>query len=827
MRICGLVAALFAVPMVVIASLSLTASRATAEEDLPENAATPEAASNPSSPDRLWEQEGAPLVQKYCIDCHNVDYQEAELDLESFTTAASLAADRGHWEKVLQRIRFDSMPPEDAEQPTDEERAKLISVIEQTIYGSVCDLDPKPGRVTVRRLNRAEYNNTIRDLFGQDLRPADAFPSDEVGAGFDNNGDVLSLPPMLFERYMTAAEEIAASVILDPDDVERIDTERSGDSLHVLGEARIGSFYKFYLLDGSYAWAEFTVPHAGKYRLRLAASAPRQDEGPVVLRVYDEQGEPVDTFEFEWADDGDAHSATTDLSLEAGEHRFLVGKVAEKEAPQERLEAADRLDAEVIAAAREKVGKPLEVDRDVNYDEISFGVKSLTLNGPLGTPEHLLPEGHKRVLKQYPSKDRGIAEAARPGLEWLLRRAFRGPVDSETVDAYVGLVAQAHEREKSYERAMRIGVAAVLVSPRFLFRVELPPEGARAGEVIPLNGHQLASRLSYFLWSSTPDDRLLQLADEGRLTDDQVLREEVQRMLADPKAEALADNFAAQWLGLRNLATIEPDPTRFTEFDETLREAMRQETRLLFLDIMRNDRNLLDLLDAEETFLNEPLARHYGIPGVEGNEFRRVSLAGTPRRGVLSHASVLTLTSNPTRTSPVKRGKWIMENILGTPPPDPPPGVPELEDSAESNADAPLREQLEIHRADPACASCHRVMDQLGFAFERFGVTGGYRDMDGPHPVDSSGELPGGVRFDGSVELIQILRQQKGDQFVNTAAQRLLTFALGRELRFEDRCVVDEIVEASAKENHRFSRLATEVVLSSAFRSHTLEGKQP
>lgn len=793
-------------------------------------AAADSSESNLSPADKLWEQDGVPLVQRYCVDCHSADYQEAELDLESFASAASLAEDRGHWEKVLQRVRFGSMPPEDAEQPSDEERATLIAAIEGAIYGSVCDLEPKPSRVTVRRLNRAEYNNTIRDLFGQDLRPADAFPSDEVGAGFDNNGDVLSLPPMLFERYMTAAEEVAAAVVLDPDEIERVDLERSGDSLHVLGEARIGSFYKYYVLDGGFAWAEFSVPHEGKYQLSVAANAPREDEGLTALRVYDERGEPVGTSEFEYASGGGSHSDSMEVTLEAGEHRFLVAKVAkvaEKDAPQEPLESADKLDADVIAAAREKLGKPLEVDRKIDNDEISFVVKSLKLKGPVGTPDHLIPEGHKRLLKNRPSKKTSVAKAARPGMEWLLRRAFRGPVESETVDAYVGLVEQAHRREKSYERAMRVGVAAVLVSPRFLFRVELPPEGASDGEIVPLNDHQLATRLSYFLWSSTPDDRLLQLADEGRLSDDEVLRDEVQRMLDDPKADALADNFAAQWLGLRNLETIEPDPEQFTDFDETLRDAMRQETRLLFLDVMRRDRSMLDLLDAEETFLNEPLARHYGVPNVEGNEFRRVSLAGTPRRGILTHASILTLTSNPTRTSPVKRGKWILENILGTPPPDPPPGVPELEEAAESNADAPLREQLEIHRADPSCASCHRTMDALGFGFEHFGVTGGYRDMDGPHAVDSSGELPGGIDFDGAAELIQILRKQNGEQFVNTAASRLLTFALGRELHFEDRCAVEEIVEKSAKDQHRFSRLATEVVLSPAFRSHTLEGKQP
>lgn len=804
-----------------------------------------------------WQKSGLPLIREYCIDCHNADFQEAELDLEPFSTAASLVEDRGHWEKVLQRVEFGAMPPEDAAQPTKAERETLIAAIEAALYGSDCDLDPKPGRVTIRRLNRAEYNNTIRDLFGQDLRPAEAFPSDEVGAGFDNNSDVLSLPPMLFERYMTAAEQVAAAVILDPEEIERIDTERSGESLHVLGEDRIGSFYKHYLLKDSFAWAEFTVPVEGRYRVRVAAAAPQPDREPVALRVYDQEGKPLKSLEFQYAEGGSSHSHTFETTLTAGQHRLLLAEVVapknpdkedspdkeenpeapetpkqaespeKEESPEQSFAGAARLDDKVIAEARARLGKSLEVSRNINHDEVRFSVKSISLNGPLGTPEPLIPEGHKRVIKKYPSKETSVAAAARPGMEWLLRRAFRGPVEASTVDAYIQLVEQAHSREKSFERAMRIGVASVLVSPRFLFRVEAIPQDASPGDIVPLDNHQLASRLSYFLWSSTPDEALLKLADEGRLNDDAVLRKEVQRMLADPKADSLADNFAAQWLGIRNLQSAEPDPDRFTEFNDQLREAMRQETRLLFLDIMRGDRSILDLLDSDETFLNEPLAKHYGIEGVEGNHFRRVSLADTPRRGILTHASVLTLTSNPTRTSPVKRGKWILENVLGTPPPDPPPGVPELEETASGDADASFREQLEIHRTDPTCASCHRTMDPLGFGFENFGVTGGYRERDGRHPIDASGELPGGAKFDGAVELIGILRDQNGEQFARIATERLLTFALGRELRFDDRCVVDEIVKKTGEENHRFERIATEVVLSPAFRSYLLEGPKP
>lgn len=818
---------------------------------------------NPAAADD-WQKTGLPLIREYCIDCHNADFQEAELDLEPFPTAASLVEDRGHWEKVLQRVEFGAMPPDDAAQPTEAERETLIAAIEGALYGSDCDLDPKPGRVTIRRLNRAEYNNTIRDIFGQDLRPARAFPSDEVGAGFDNNSDVLSLPPMLFERYMTAAEQIAAAVILDPDEIERVDVERSGDSLHIVGEGRVGSFYKHFLLKDSFAWAEFSVPVDGQYRIRVAAAAPQPDRSPVTLRVYNQEGKPLKTLEYKHAEGAGTHSHSFETTLTAGNHRLLLAEVevpkteetadtgttedaekanaekanaeqkdAEKEGsePSDQAEAifagAAKLDEKVIAEARARQGKPLEVSRNINHDEVHFSVKSISLSGPIGTPPQLIPEGHKRVIKAHPSKDTSVAEAARPGMEWLLRRAFRGPVEASTVDAYLQLVEQAHSREKSFERAMRVGVASVLVSPRFLFRVEVPPKDAAPGDIVPLTDHQLASRLSYFLWSSTPDETLLKLADEGRLSDEAVLRQEVERMLADPKADALADNFASQWLGIRNLQTAEPDPERFKEFNDELREAMRQETRLLFLEIMRSDRSILDLLDADETFLNESLAKHYGIEGVEGDHFRRVSLAGTPRRGILTHASVLTLTSNPTRTSPVKRGKWILENVLGTPPPDPPPGVPELEETASVDADASLREQLEIHRSDPTCASCHRMMDPLGLGFENFGVTGGYREMDGRHPVDASGELPGGATFNGAIELIEILREHNGEQFARTATERLLTFALGRELRFDDRCVVDEIVEKSGEQNYRFASIATEIVLSPAFRAYTLEGTKP
>lgn len=814
----------YTLAVVLLSSTGIAVQADEAPKNQTNESQTDESVESQAQLESLWQEQGLPLLQSFCVDCHNADFQEAELDLESNVDVAALTAHREHWEKVLQRIRFNTMPPEDADQPSDEERSRLIAAIETVLYHQACDLEPKPGRVTVRRLNRSEYNNTIRDLFGQDLRPADAFPSDEVGAGFDNNGDVLSLPPMLFEKYMTAAEAVAAAVIVDPDSVERIDAEKTSDLLHAIGEHWIGSFYKFYMRSDGIVWAQFKTPYAGNYELRVGGSSGKEGE-EVFLGVYDTNGTLLETVKLHYSDGGGRNTQSFRLDLPKGEHRFFVTKVDSPEAAPKELDAVKQLTADQIKESLAKEGNSLEVDREFDRDQVAFAIQGLTLKGPRGIPEELIPPVQNKLITRRPGRDEPAGKLIRPGLSWLMRRAFREPVDDETLDAYVALVEKAHKREDNFHRAMRVGVAAVLVNPRFLYRIELPLGPTNeAGNAFALTNHQLASRLSYFLWSSTPDETLLELADQGKLDDPAVLEEQVKRMLADPKAESLADDFAAQWLGLRNLATIQPDVTQFSTFNEALRAGMLEETRLTFLEVVKNNRSVLDFLDMDQSFMNQQLAEHYGIPDVQGDEFRAVSLSNTTRRGILTQASILTLTSNPTRTSPVKRGKWIMENILGTPPPEPPAGVPELEVAAESNPDAPLREQLEIHRADPACASCHRTMDDLGFGFENFNVVGSYRELDKNAPIDASGELPGGVQFKGPVELIAILKKDYGAQFVRTTTQRLLTFALGRELRFEDRCVVEEIVRKASVDDYRFHRLVIEIVLSPAFRYQQPEG---
>ncbi len=401
----------------------------------------------------------------------------------------------------------------------------------------------------------------------------------------------------------------------------------------------------------------------------------------------------------------------------------------------------------------------------------------------------------------------------------LMRRAFRQEVGEEEVKPYAELVKSATDRGESYYRGLQIAISAVLVSPRFLFRVETPPENWPSEEdgSVALTPEQLATRLSYFLWSSLPDDRLMNDAAAGKL-DEELVDQHVLRMLSDPKSDAMAEQFAAQWLGLRNLESHEADTDRFQSFTPSLSKAMARETETLFMHLLRNNRPVSELLTCDYTFVNEELASHYGIPGITGDELQKVSLQGSPRRGLLSHASILTLTSNPARTSPVKRGKWILENILGTPPPEPPSGVPQLEDTKTASADATLREQMVIHRSDPSCAACHRVMDELGFGLEQYDAIGRFREIDGTAPVDASGELPGGRSFQGAAELCEILGKTEKEAFARTAVDRLLTFALGRQLTPTDRCTVDAIVEKTAAGGYRIQDLILEVVRSRPFR---------
>ncbi len=774
-----------------------------------------------------WSSEGWPLLQKYCLDCHNDDVQEAELNLSGFNTFESLDGGAGSMQRVLEMVRFGAMPPEDAEQPSDEERKLLVTSLDKTMFAVSCDLRPRPGKVTARRLNRSEYNHSIRDLFGIDLRPADAFPSDEVGAGFDNNGDVLSLSPMLIEKYLDAAEQVAGAVLIDPKSLPSVDVDRSSDQLPIHGDTKTGSFNGRFLAKDAFAWADFEVPVDGEYRVRISGGNSQRDQEPTQVAVYDGDGHLCGKGEMTYyGGGGSSESFEFRVDWKAGTRRLYVEPLEDKQEltyGETRSAHFADLDPELIAAAVKNLDKPIKPDRNIDFVKYPFMLRRISVEGPTEPPRDAFPPSQHQIVRKTARYSRGqwkeVESAAMECLGPLMRRAFRQELRDEDVKPYARLVEQATERGESYHRGLQIAISAVLMSPRFLFRVETPPVDWKPEEdgSVALTPDQLATRLSFFLWSSLPDERLLKDAADGKLGSKQ-LDQQVIRMLADPKADAMAEQFAAQWLGLRNLDTHEADTDRFESFTPSLRRAMARETESLFMHLLRNNRPITDLLTCDFTFANEELANHYGIPDVTGEGFRQVSLQGTPRRGLLAHASILTLTSNPGRTSPVKRGKWILENVLGTPPPEPPSGVPPLDETKTASANATLREQMVIHRSDPSCASCHRVMDELGFGLEQYDAVGRFRDADGSTPIDASGELPGGRSFQGAAELCEILGKTETEAFARTAVDRLLTFALGRQLTPTDRCTVDAIVERTAPEGHRIQDLILEVVRSRPFR---------
>lgn len=718
-----------------------------------------------------------PLLTKFCGDCHGGDRPDAGVAFERLNIELARTRDRATWKKVFTQLDAHIMPPADAEQPSAEERAKMAAWVQSHAVTVICDGPAYPGRVTLRRLNRSEYNRTIRDLIGIDYRPADNFPSDDVGYGFDNIGDVLTLPPVLLERYLDAADEVVRRAILVPElDFAPVVT-KPGKVLASVSEA--GDEFEF-LANADYVFrVQAYGDQAGLEPTKMAFLLDGKE-----LQVVDVPATSSDPGTYDLT----AH-------VEPGKHRVTVKFLNDYYKPDDP-------------------DPKLKGDRNLH-------VQSVSVIGPIGALPENLPESHRRLIPHIPAAgaDRKTQLAAvRANLTPLLPRAFRRPVPAEDVERYVGIANLVLDDKASFERAMQVTIQAVLVSPRFLFRVEQDPPSEGPVKIRALDDFELATRISYFLWSSQPDAELFAAASAGTLKDPAVLEQQVRRMLQDPRSNALVENFAGQWLQLRNLQTISMDAKQFPEFNKELREAMRSETELLFTAIIREDRSVLELLTADFTYLNEPLAKLYGIEGITGSEFQRVSVAGTPRGGLLGQASILTVTSNPTRTSPVKRGTWILDNLLAAPPPPPPPNVPSLEaQKEETKKTATLRERLELHRAKPACAGCHRLMDPLGFGLENFDAIGKWRDMDHDSPVDPRGELPDGRTFSGPIELKQVLMERKGE-FRRCVATKLLTYALGRGLEYFDKCALNDITARMESQDDKFSVLVLEIVKSTAFR---------
>ncbi|MBL8213523.1 MAG: DUF1592 domain-containing protein [Bryobacterales bacterium] len=707
-----------------------------------------------------------PYVAKHCSTCHNAKAKVAGLDLDR--TADSITADQDVWEKVARKIKTGEMPPKGLPVPPSADSAAVTAWIDKEFarYDKARG-QHDPGRVTARRLNRVEYNNTIRDLTGLDLHPADAFPVDDSGYGFDNIGDVLSLSPALMEKYMTAAERVARASIAIPRTFRETSDRYRSDRVKQVGPP--GS------IDVSH-----NFPIEGDYTIRIAIAGKRIEEadGLFVSALVD--GREMQRFD---GVNPPNKPRMRDLTIRppAGTHRIRV-----------QFTNAD--------------GRPVSEDKGVL-------IEYLDIRGPKNPGAFAPPPSHKLILVcgEWPGK---YSDAClRQIVETFARRAFRRPVTTAEVDTLFGYVTKAKADGEPPERALRLAMQAVLVSPHFLFRVERDAKPTDTKAVHRINEFELASRLSYFLWSSMPDEELYNLAAKGRLRRN--LEPQVRRMVADRKFAAFTENFVGQWLGLRNLDEAKPAKEKFPQFDNELREAMKMETQLFFENVVREDRSLAEFLDANYTFLNERLAKHYGIAGVSGPEFRKVTLTTSQRGGLVTMASVLTVSSYPNRTSPVIRGKYLLENFLNSPPPAPPPNVPSLEESA-GGMKGTLRQQLEKHRTNAICASCHTRMDPLGFGLENYDAVGTWRETDDGFPIDASGTMPGGRAFQGPGELKSLLKNSQSD-FAQCMAEKMMIYALGRGLEKQDRTFVRQVVSRVAADNYRFMRLVMEIVNSAPF----------
>ncbi|QJW93806.1 DUF1592 domain-containing protein [Frigoriglobus tundricola] len=743
-----------------------------------------EAPTGPAAPpeDATFTTKVLPLINKYCLECHNGEKAKGGLTLEGYVSEAHARKDRKNWLAIQHVIASGEMPPKKKPQPTKDEKEFLLDWIANSLTKVDCTTPKDPGRVTLRRLNRAEYNNTIRDLCGVDSKPADEFPADDVGYGFDNIGDVLSFQPVLLEKYLAAADKVLATALHVPEPVKSSKQGFGSQNILVLPRSAKtpdpGNKIVF-KSDGSAFLEKFNFPAEGEYIIRFRAWGTKAgDEFPkATVRV---SGDDVESFAVE-AEQGKAKVYEARTRIKRGERRVAVA---------------------FVNAFEDKPNKKFR----------ELGLERIEIEGPFGPVPPPEPASVKVLLVARPGSGTDARSAAEAVLTAFARRAYRRPVTPDEVARLMKLYDTATKQGEAFPAALKLPMKAALVSPHFLYRIEEDPKNPN--DVRTLNDFEFATRLSYFLWSSMPDEELFALAARGELRKPGTLEAQVKRMLKDPKAKALSENFAGQWLELRKLNALAPDKGYFPGWDDALRNAMVREAEAFFEYVVQNDRSVLEFLDADYTFVNDRLAKHYGIPNVTGAQFRQVKLPDGRRGGVITMASTLTVTSNPTRTSPVKRGKWILENVLGTPPPPPAPDVPELPPTGQLKGT--LRQQMEQHRADPACAVCHSKLDPLGFGLENFDGIGGWRTQDNKKDIDPSGELPGGVKFSGPAELRKVLLG-KSDQFRSCFAEKLLTFGLGRGLEYYDKCALDDIVKAAKANDDKFSALVLAVVKSDPF----------
>ena len=731
------------------------------------------------------------VLDRYCVACHNARTLTAGLALDAVDPAR--VADHAEvWEKVLRKLRTRTMPPAPRPRPDAGSYAALVAYFE-TALDRAAEAAPDPGRPALQRLNRAEYVNAVRDLLALEVDGQALLPADESGYGFDNIGDVLTVSPGLLDRYLLAAAKISRQAVGDP--TLRPTTALYRTSPLLAQDGRVSEDLPFGSRGGLAVRHHF--PLDAEYVVRVALRGRSRAGHALEIRLDRER---VARFDL-----GERAPLEVRVPVAAGTRLLGVSFV-------EALEHSLPLDGRPPPPPITSFAFTL-YPNDPSVERVEI-VGPYAGRTPADTPSR------RAIFTCHPDTAAEETACAERIVADLARRAYRRPVTTADTAPLLAAYLAGREEGGGFEDGVRWAIEALLVSPKFLFRVEEPPAGAAPGAPYRLGDLDLASRLSFFLWSSIPDDGLVDLAARGRLREPGVLERQVRRMLDDPRAQALVENFAGQWLYLRNLPSVAPDTVRFPEFDDNLRRALRLETELFVASQIREDRGVLDLLRADYTFINERLARHYGIPGVYGGHFRRVAYRDDRRAGLLGHGSLLTVTSYPHRTSPVLRGKWLLENLLGAPPPPPPPDIPELDEPGERAAPATIRERMARHRASPACATCHAKIDPLGFALENFDAVGRWRAREegAGTPIDASGALPDAAPFDGPAAFREaLLREPWATEFATTVTEKLMTYALGRGLEHYDAPAVRRILRDAEPGGYRWSSLIQGVVESLPF----------
>jgi cytochrome c551/c552 len=747
------------------------------------------------------------LVQKYCVTCHNDKVRTGGLSLQSVDLGAPKDAET--WEKVIRKVRVGAMPPLGMPRPDAASLDGLASFLETSVDRAAAQ-HPNPGRASMHRLNRAEYANAIHDLLGLDIDSTALLPPDDESSGFDNMADVLKVSPSLMERYLSASWNISRLAvgnlkIAPATSVYRVRPDLSQDQ-HIDGlplGTRGGILVRHdFPVDAEYViklrlWrntfdflrgmedrhqVEIALDGA---RIALATAGGRED----FIAMASNPGS------FDAVID---QKLTVRLPVRAGVHTISAASILRSHAEKDDL----------IKPFMRTTIDGLDITGDPSVDRLS-------VEGPFNPAGVGDTASRRKIFICTPAAEKDEAPCARKIISALLTHAYRRPLKDSDLESPLSFYQRRRNSGGSFEAGIESALQFILASPEFLFRFEADPAGVAPSTAYHLGDMPLASRLSFFLWSSIPDEQLVNLAGQGKLHDPAVLEQQVKRMLADPRAEALVDNFAEQWLFLRNLKTASPNLEAYPDFDDNLRQAMWEETKLFFQSIVREDRGVMDLLNADYTFMNERLARHYGITGIYGSEFRRVKVTDPNRRGLLGQASILTVTSYPNRTSPVQRGKWILTNMLGIPP-SPPPGNFALKETAENEKPLSMRERMEAHRTDAICAGCHKVMDPIGLALENFDAIGRWRTTDDGAPIDPSGTLFNGAKVNGAVDLREMLTSRP-EVFVGVMTEKMLTYALGRGIQYYDMPAVRRIVHGAAPTNYRFSSLVLGIVKSVPF----------